>query len=90
MARIRHRLIPATVVVAHRWIAKGQLRMEGVWAVPQLNAPEEWWQPGLDANEGVARSLQRHGLAIRRHRPAPSDMVAKAVAGLARARPQHG
>jgi hypothetical protein len=90
MAAIRDRSIPATVVVAHRWITKGQLRMEGVWAVPQFDAPEEWWQPGLDANEGVARLLERHGLAIRRHRPAPSDMVAKAMAGLAKARPQHG
>jgi hypothetical protein len=90
MDRIRDRLIPATVVVAHRWITKGQLRMECIWAVPDFDAHEEWWQPGLDANAGVARLLERHGLALRRHRPAPSDMVAKAMAGLAKARPQHG
>ena len=90
MGRIRDRLIPATVVVAHRWITKGQLRMEGVWAVPDFDAPEEWWQIGLDANEGVARLLERHNLAVRRHEAAPSDMVAKMVAGLTKARTQHG
>jgi hypothetical protein len=90
MAMIRDRLIPATVIVAHRWITRGQLRMEGIWAVPELAAPEDWWQPGLDANEGVTRLLERHGLAIHRRRPAPSAMVAKAVAGLAKAGTQHG
>lgn len=88
MALIRDRLIPATVIVAHRWISKGQLRMEGVWAVPEFSTPAEWWQPGLDANEGVTRLFERHGMAFPRRRPAPSDMVAKAVAGLAKARTQ--